>query len=453
MHSQLSGLHPHVAAWLATRLVDRDNGHRRRVLAAFDDRRRNDFFTRQLIEDRRRENLANLLAHAKAQVPWFQERLAGHKITPQRAMEALAALPLMRRSDIQADPASFVAGNAVVTAEDHTGGSTGTPMSFKVDASTQIAREASLMWADGLAGWQYGERIAMLWGSHRDVDTATQRLKLSLRWWLDNRRWYNAFDMGESEMADFHRHLRSFRPHLLVAYAGSIFSFARFLKEHGYKVDYPLRSIISSAEVLTADMRKTVEGVFGRPVHDRYGNRECGAIAAECTYHQGLHVNESDCIVEIDSSDPHRVPGPVVVTYLRNYAMPLIRYNTGDVARFEPHGICPCGRTTLRLAPVLGRESDMIRTSSGALIHGEYFTHLFYGENDIVEFQFVQEALKKYVLRLVADPAKSAEREAQWRAKILEAVGRSSELRIEYVDQIPLLKSGKRRFTISLLNA
>jgi phenylacetate-CoA ligase len=93
----------------------------------------------------------------------------------------------------------------------------------------------------------------------------------------------------------------------------------------------------------------------------------------------------------------------------------------------------------------------MIRTAAGTLIHGEYFTHLFYGEQDVVEFQFVQEGLRDYVLRVVADAAAAAAREPMWRAKILEAVGRSSQLRIEYVKEIPLLKSGKRRFTISML--
>lgn len=447
----MPALHPQLSAWLATSLVDRDEQHRRRVLAAFEEHHKFNFFNRSLLEETRNIRLTNILTHARERVPWFRERLKRASISRANAMAVLGELPPMRRTDIQADIGQFVAEASGPVIDDHTGGSTGTPMTFKVDSMTQIAREASLMWADQMAGWSYGERIAMLWGSQRDVDGATLRLRLMLRWWLDNRRWFNAFEMGEEQMEGFHRELSRFKPHILVAYSGSIFSFARFLKANGMKPRYPSRSIISSAEVMTAEMRSTVEQVFGRPVYDRYGNRECGAIAAECSHHSGLHVNESDCLVEIDSPDPFHVPGQILVTYLRNFAMPLIRYQTGDVAQFESHSACPCGRTTLRLASVLGRKSDMIRTASGSLIHGEYFTHLFYGEREIVEFQFVQETLEKYVLRVVADPAKVAVSEAGWRSKILDAVGHSSELRIECVKQVPLLKSGKRRFTISLL--
>ncbi|MFH0908144.1 MAG: hypothetical protein V1929_05220 [bacterium] len=446
-------LHPQISAWLATSLVDRDEQHRRRVLAAFEDHHHVDFYDRSLLEETRNARLVNLLTHARERVPWFREHLKRARINPAGVMAALRDLPPMRRVDIQTDISRYVDEACGTVIDDHTGGSTGTPMTFKVDTMTQIARETSLMWADQMAGWSYGERIAMLWGSHRDVDNATLRLRLMLRWWLDNRRWFNAFDMGEDQMESFHRGLSRFKPHILVAYAGSMFSFARFLKANGMKPRYPIRAIVSSAEVMTPDMRSTVEQVFGKPVYDRYGNRECGAIAAECGHHAGLHVNESDCLIEIDSPDPFHIPGQILVTYLRNYAMPLIRYETGDVAMFKSRDACACGRSTLRLSHVLGRQSDLIRTAEGSFIHGEFFTHVLYGSDAVREFQFVQESLNAYTLRLVADRARTAPMEQDWRGQILGVVGRRCKLSIEYVDSIPTLPSGKRKFTLSLLDA
>ena len=384
-------------------------------------------------------------------MPWFREHLKRTAIDKANVLEVLGKLPPMRRVDIQTDISRFVAEAIGPVIDDHTGGSTGTPMTFKVDSMTQIAREASLMWADQMAGWSYGERIAMLWGSHRDVDSATLRVRLMLRWWLDNRRWFNAFEMGEDQMDLFHRDLARFKPHILVAYAGSIFSFARFLKANGMKPTYPIRAIVASAEVMTPDMRNTVEQVFGKPVYDRYGNRECGAIASECGHHAGLHVNESDCLIEIDSPDPFHIPGQILVTYLRNFAMPLVRYETGDVAIFASRDMCACGRTTLRLSPVLGRQSDLIRTEDGNFIHGEFFTHVLYGTDAVREFQFVQDALDRYTLRLVADRGRAGHMEAEWRAQILGVVGRRCKLDIEYVESIPTLPSGKRKFTLSNL--
>lgn len=439
-------MHSALSAYLAERLIDRAHGHRRRVIARLGELLALERGgTTAGHQDRL---LADLLTAAQ-RVPFYRERLGRGRIDPGVARAALAELPVVARADIQPDVRRFVAEDAGDLVDDATGGSTGTPLVFKVDRETQIAREASLWWANCLTGWRRGERIGMLWGSDRDVAASRRDWRLDLRWRIENMRWYNAFDMGEDRLARFHEDLQRFRPHLLVAYAGSVFTLARHLESRGLKPDYPLRGIVSSAEVITAPMRAQVERVFGRPVFDRYGNRESGAIAAECPHHQGLHVNEADFLVEIESADPHRIPGRVLVTYLRNRSMPLIRYDTGDVARWWADEPCACGRTWRRLAPVEGRMSDTIRTAGGRLIHGEYFTHVLYGSKAVREFQFVQDTLTDYRLLLVADPAQARPQEAHWREEIGRLLGPESRLAIEYVPEIAVRPSGKRKFTLT----
>ncbi len=443
-------MNPFLSAVLSSALVDRRDGHRRAVLADFSARLAAERLSPEARCAAVDGRLAMLLAHVAANVPWFRGKLpVTTLLKPEDARGILDPLPVLTRQDIQEHLSDMISETATDLRDDATGGSTGTPMSFKVDRETQRAREASLLWANSLAGWTMGDRIAMLWGSVSDVQGASGQLRLAVRWWIENMRWYNAFDMGEDRMEAFHRSLSAFRPHLLVAYAGSAFTFARFLQARGSRPAYPLKAVVTSAEMCTPPMRSVIEDVFGKPVFDRYGNREFGAIAVECEAHQGLHINESDCIVEIDSADPFKVEGPILVTYLNNRAMPFIRYDTGDVGRFESSERCRCGRTTLRLAPVMGRQSDTIRTASGKLIHGEYFTHLLYGTNAVREFQFVQETTTRYRLLLVADPAQVASMEPRWRREITDALGAGSELQIEYVDCIPSLPSGKRRFTLT----
>ncbi len=440
---------PALSAYLSTRLVDRADGHRKSVLARYQQVGQFDFYSPHLREERVAVALADLLNHAREQVPAFRDRLPKGSISPDSAHAALAQFPPMRRADIQANPTAYIVQNAVGLVDDHTGGSTGTPMTFKVDRATQRAREASLMWANSLAGWRLGQRIAMLWGSDRDTKAAFRDWRLNLRWWLDNMRWYNAFSMGEREMESFHRAMTHFRPHLLVAYAGSLQVFARYLEDTKQVPAYPLTSMVSSAELLTPDARGDAERVFKRRVFDRYGNREAGAIAAECELHNGLHVNEHDFVVEIDSAHPTQEPGPLLITYLANRAMPLIRYDTGDLAVWSKSN-CACGRTTRRIARIVGRQADTIRTADGNLIHGEFFTHVMYGATGVREFQFVQETLHRYRMRVVADRIRP-EQEAEWRKKILPMLGTGSEFVVELVDDIPVLPSGKRRFTLSSL--
>lgn len=440
-------MNPSLSAFLSRRLLDRKGGHRELVLSAFDEHVRHDRLNRAGLDHSVNGRLARLLNHARQHVPRFIRVLKEvPEITAANARDVLKTIPPMVRSDIQERPAEFLADNIAGSVGDATGGSTGTPMIFKVDPATQMAREASLMWADQLAGWRPGERIAMLWGAAKDL-SVTRDLRARLRCWIENRRWYNAFDMGDERMREFHRSMEGFRPHILVAYAGAAFAFARWLREQGLRPSYPLRAIISSAEVLVPEMRRVIEEVFGQPVFDRYGNREVGAIAAECGQHRGLHVNESDVLVEVDGADPFDAEGPILITSLRNYAMPFLRYETGDLGTLA-EGPCACGRETVRLARVVGRQSDMIRTASGKLIHGEFFTHLLYG-SPAREFQFVQRSMGDYELLVTGDRVAIAAAEAAWKKEILGRVGGEAAVNIRHVDVIPPLPSGKRRFTVS----
>jgi phenylacetate-CoA ligase len=327
--------------------------------------------------------------------------------------------------------------------------------------------------------------------------------------WIENVRWFDAFNMSENRMRDFHKQMTRFAPHLLVAYAGSLHEYAKFLKNNHLKPEYPIKNVISSAEVLTSAIRKLVSEVFQKAIFDRYGNREFGPIAAECEAHDGLHINEHDMLLEIDSDDPYHIPGDIIVTYFSNRGMPFVRYNTGDRGTFAK-GECACGRKTKRLQTIEGRLSDSIRTKDGKVIHGEYFTHLMYGVEGVKAFQFVQTTEREFVLRVSFNSPQNAQTRAKvsadqegpqntqnmqkgenagmkenagmlglgnagnqeprtrnpqpatcnlqppswWqdvRAQILEMVGADADVRLEIVDEIPLLPSGKRKFTVSLV--
>lgn len=166
--------------------------------------------------------------------------------------------------------------------------------------------------------------------------------------------------------------------------------------------------------------------------------------------HDGLHINEHDMLVEIDSPDPYEIPGEIIVTYFRNRVMPFVRYNTGDVGVFAK-GECACGRKTKRLKTVDGRLADSIRTRDGRLIHGEYFTHMMYGIEGVRAFQFVQESLDRYVLRVVCCPQIAQMHTDSWKQCIKNKVGKGADVRVAVVDNIPILPSGKRKFTVSKL--
>lgn len=426
---------PALSSFLSVRLIDRRDGHRAKVLEAFHSRNAESSHDDTFQASRKDRRLSDLLGD--------------REITPKNARETLATLPTMSRADLQEEPARHAAAGVSPVFDGATGGSTGTPMRFRVDRNTQAARESSLISADHMAGWSPRQRIAMLWGSDRDVRAALSNMRLQLCWWVKNRRWYNAFDMGSVEMAAFHRAMSRFRPDVLVAYAGAVLEDAKFFEREGFQAAYPESATMSSAEVLTADMRRMVENLFRKPVFDRYGKRKFGAIAAEGESHEGLHVNETDMLMGIDSPNPEPTPGPVIITYFQNRAMPLVRYDTGDHATRMPEGPCACGGTTRRLRGIIGRRSDVLRMPDGRLIHGEFVTHLLYDVRGETQFRFIQEDLLAYPLLLVTDDRYEVASDAGLRRAIADRIGPEYVLAMEHVESISGLATGKYRFTES----
>ena len=95
---------------------------------------------------------------------------------------------------------------------------------------------------------------------------------------------------------------------------------------------------------------------------DHGGMTEMGAYGYECGEQAGLHVNESEFIVEVIdpmTSAPAR-DGELVLTNLGRVGSPAVRYRTGDHVRLA-EAPCPCGRTFARLeGGILGRLDDML---------------------------------------------------------------------------------------------
>jgi phenylacetate-CoA ligase len=411
--------------------------------------------TRAEIEEVQRSRLRELLSFCSLRNPFYRERFrqAGLFEKLNSCLEGLAQLPPLTKVEVQEcfDQLVSEGVSREQVIENSSGGSTGNPVNLLQDRNFLAESLATTFISDRMQGWNFGLRRALLWGSAKDCGRlSTAKARLSA--YLNNENCYDSFNMGVREMPRFHEELSRFQPDNILAYASSIYLFARFLREARLKPNYPIRSIISSAETLTDAMRAEVEECFGVPVYDRYGTREVGAIASECDHHAGLHLHMLDHYVEVVDFETGQPiwdrPGRVLVTLLTNYAMPLIRYDLDDVGILTKD-FCPCGRSTLLLKKVLGRSSDFIVSPSGRLIHGEYFTHAFYGLRGIRKFQFVQETATLYLVRIV--------KSADYQPSSLEAVkheiesvlGQSAEIRFEFVENILPAPSGKWRFTIS----
>ena len=212
-----------------------------------------------------------------------------------------------------------------------------------------------------------------------------------------------------------------------------------------------LEGLFAISEQLTASMRRRVERVFGTTVHQNYGLNEVGQVAVRCAAGR-YHVHTEHCHVEIADDDGQpRAPGEVgriLVTAFRNPAMPLIRYDTGDLAE-AVDGPCPCGRTLPAFGEIAGRYSRIAFLPEGTLgyvaaVREALETMPIEHSRPLRRFQIHQYRDNSFELRLVAAGSMPAEFHRIVRQAWRSAVGeRGYPLDIVEVEQIARGPGGK----------
>lgn len=424
-------------------------------LRHYRDLRRRQYDHGSLTQDRQRRGLIRILQHAYATVPFYQRRFdaVGFRGEQIRSLEGFANLPVLTKAEIRAQGRQLLSTAYQGRQDLHrktTSGSTGVSLEVWVDEAAMQFKRACTLRSDEWSGWRLGEPMAAIWGNPEYLKRGWRgRLRNGL---LDRCRYLDTLGMDEGSMARFTDDLARRQPSLLFGHAHSVYLFARYVSNYRANSIRP-KGIITSAMALHGWQRQAIEAEFDCKVTNRYGCEEVSLIACECERHAGLHVNTDGVYVELLRDGrpvPPGEPGSVVVTDLVNRAMPLIRYQIGDVASWA-EGECGCGRVGMpRLARIEGREADFVTTQDGRLISGisltENFAMLIPG---VEQLQIIQESLDRFTFRIVRDGGFGPLSDAKIRELVRARFGANVGYDCEFVTSIPQEASGKYRFCIS----
>jgi phenylacetate-CoA ligase len=420
------------------------------VLARIAEYERAQWETPAGVRSMQERKLDALLRHAVSQVPYFGELLSS---VPAGAspVERLLSLPPLTKAVIRARAADLRARNVpdVELEPNSTSGSSGEPLYFYTDKRSSDCRKAAVVINRHWAGINLGDRESRLWGSPIDQRRA-DALRGRLHSWLTRTQWLSAYDLSRESMARYREALRRFRPRLLIAYPSVLETFALEARLEGAALT-GLHAIIVSAETLYPHQRELFESVFGCPVFNRYGSREVGDMAQECGAHRGLHVNAGRVWLEIVREDlspcaPGET-GDILVTDLDNYGMPMIRYAIGDraTAAAEP---CVCGRGLPLLSGIEGRSMDVVRFPNGCAVGGTYWTILLRRHPGLEQFQVVQRAEGRIVIRYVGAETLSERLVRFVTQDVRERGGQGVKLGFERVERIDVNVAGKKRLIV-----
>lgn len=162
------------------------------------------------------------------------------------------------------------------------------------------------------------------------------------------------------------------------------------------------RVVFCAGELVDAETRQLVTRVFSREPVGLYGQTEVGYIAWQCEQRGSFHVNADTHVVEVlrDGIPAHPGElGTIVVTDLRARTMPLIRYNTADLAMAASGG-CSCGRELPLIGSIEGRERASFLLGDGRILTTKMILDHLAGTLRLGEYRLYQESLKKFRLEL-----------------------------------------------------
>lgn len=364
---------------------------------------------------------------------------------------ALDGLPLITKAEIRERLAEFpLTGYRGRLFTVKTSGSTGAPMTF-----LRSSEQESWFWALRIRMWQ--------WAGYRPGEpylTLNLNPRTAWRKRLQDvlfRCSYHGFNANRHDVGKVLRDLTGRRVKFLVGYASSLWLLSQAMRELG-EGNPGVEGIASTGDTLFPSYRKSIEGTFGVGVNDYYGaGGEGFHLASQCEERGLYHLHIENSVIEVLRDGRPARPGEmgeVVVTQLDNHAMPLIRYATEDVAVPAEIDSCPCGRQLPLLRGVEGRVPDIVVAPDGSALVVHFFTILFEHLSGIRQFQVIQSDSDRITARLAVTPDYDrAATEQRVREAVAGACAGTLAVDFDYVPEIPLSPSNKRRLVISELRA
>jgi len=319
---------------------------------------------------------------------------------PHGLPERWEDLPIMVKSDYQ-KPLPLLLSDGMRPKDQYlssTSGSSGHPFSFAKDKACHAWSWALIRDRFLWHGITLASRQARVYGIPLD---RSQYLAERLKDRLMNRLRLPVFDLSDAALGRFARKFRSSKFEYLYGYTSALVIFARYLTREGIDLRAwcpTLRLCIVTSETCTPEDTEVLRRGFGVNVVKEYGASEAGVIAFENSAGE-LIVSEENLLLEIVDDDGNILPGgstgSILITDLRNRAMPFIRYRIGDMGSLAAPP-AESADARMRLRSLEGRTNDVIQLPSGKRAAGMTF---YYISRRVLEASGV---LKEFVIRQTA---------------------------------------------------
>ena len=416
------------------------------------------------------EKLQKLIKHCYENVPYYRHIFDERHLSPEdiKSRTDLSKLPILTKELIKEHYDELISKDIDQrkALDGSTGGSTGTPMRFKEDVNTWNTLRGLNFRGWTWAGFYVGEKLFTLAGNSL-VKKNTDGKKLLIKSMYDNlimrNNKHDCTDITPEALQKHYEAMMRYNPTGLRGYASSLYFLAKHIEQNHLPV-CKVKVIFTTGEKLHPKYRYKIQQVFHAPVFDGYGAADGGLSAHECYMHEGLHIGEEQCIIEIVDKAGNILPdgeiGHVISTDLNNYVFPFLRYKVGDLAYIKKE-LCSCGRKHRLLGEVIGREGRAIYNKQGRPYSSIVIDNMMFKDLDIhtEECQRLYEKMERFQIRqdkngdllILIKPVDPAEPLStfDYVKENFTVYFPGSKIDLKFVNDIPLLPSGKEDYCVS----
>ena len=410
--------------------------------------RRSQYWPRETLESYQDQQLRRLIRHAGKHVPYYRSLFARIGLVPAdfRGRRDLHKIPTLDKQTVRTRKDELIAENSSSFGvhKVSTSGTTGTPLQLVLSDAAQVDFLASLLRCYHWTGYRFFRRTLSLQSYYfEDRDLIYNPFLNVLR--------FDSCRLGPTSAINAITTINRLKPKFFMGFPFDLVMLTRFAAEAGVKISPP-ESVLCYGETLSTEKRRILASELNCEVFDFYSHHESVAMAAECPYGNKHLADDFGCHEILDEHGAACADdgeGELIGTGFSNYAMPLIRYRTGDrVSLASAKTACPCGRQLRPVRAIAGKQTDYLETPDGRVLSA-VMSHSIDEAKGVVMSQCIQDSLDHIVVNIITDDTYTRHSEIALVNGLRKRLGHEITLDIERVDRLEKSRGGKTPFIVS----
>ncbi len=373
------------------------------------------------------KKLKEMLIFSDENVPYYSMAFkeAGFKTKEFSSFSQLKNLPILTKEILLENYRDLISRKNIKGGyyEATTGGTLGEPARFLLDVNSFIQESAFINHYRSKIGYKPNNLIA----TFRGINLGKKIFKFNP---MLGEYIFSPFQLSGDTINIYLDKINRIKPVFLNGYISSIYFFAKLLEEKNLSLNRPLKGIFLISENPNPEKRNFLEKFFKTKTLSFYGQSERVGIAEESK--NGLYGFDPFYGYTELLNAPNGKKR-IVSTGFLSKTMPLIRYETGDIAEKIKGGFKITGRWNSDEF-LVGKSNEQIPASalnSHEILPAAIITH-----------QFIQKQKGKAILRLIANDLCSNEI-SKIKKQIAQKCKNSIDFKVEVHKKAILTARGK----------